>query len=95
MDKFVKILPVNYTDLLTDDVFKSTVHRAINRSGVRRYSIPLFFGTDYDVTIEVESDLPLRMVTDGLYVGLTFLRVSRTPSQVQTSESRGLREIPT
>ena len=36
-----------------DGVFKSTVHRAINRSGVRRYSIPLFFGTDYDVKLEV------------------------------------------
>lgn len=38
-----------------DDVFKSTVHRAINRSGVRRYSIPLFFGTDYDVKLVVRS----------------------------------------
>ena len=38
----------------TNDVFKSTVHRAINRSGVRRYSIPLFFGTDYDVKLEVK-----------------------------------------
>ena len=37
----------------TDDVFKSTVHRAANRSGARRYSIPLFFGTDYDVLLEV------------------------------------------
>lgn len=36
----------------TNDVFKSTTHRAINRSGVRRYSSPLFFGTDYDVLIE-------------------------------------------
>jgi hypothetical protein len=36
-----------------DDVFKSTVHRAANRSGERRYSIPLFFGTDYDVLLEV------------------------------------------
>lgn len=38
---------------LTDDVFKSTVHRAVNRSGQERYSIPLFFGTDYDVKLEV------------------------------------------
>lgn len=52
--------PLNYcwsntewsTPLLLDDVFKSTVHRAINRSGVERYSIPLFFGTDYDVKLE-------------------------------------------
>ncbi|KAG6810110.1 hypothetical protein H0H92_013252 [Tricholoma furcatifolium] len=37
----------------TNDIFKSTVHRAVNRSGIRRYSIPLFFGTDYDVQLEV------------------------------------------
>lgn len=42
--------------LIPDDVFKSTVHRAVNRSGVRRYSIPLFFGTDYDVKLEVRAE---------------------------------------
>jgi len=36
----------------TNDVFKSTVHRAINRTGIRRYSIPLFFGSDYHVLLE-------------------------------------------
>lgn len=47
------LLPVDLPDHRPDGVFKSTVHRAINRSGVRRYSIPLFFGTDYDVKLEV------------------------------------------
>lgn len=34
------------------------MHRAANRSGARRYSIPLFFGTDYDVLLEVGLHLP-------------------------------------
>lgn len=37
------------------DIFKSTLHRVINRSGLERYSIPLFFGTDYDVPLEVSA----------------------------------------
>jgi hypothetical protein len=41
--------------IFVDDVFKSTVHRASNPSGEERYSIPLFFGTDYDVRLEVSS----------------------------------------
>jgi len=60
---------------MLDDVFKSTVHRAVNRSGVRRYSIPLFFGTDYDVKLEpipscVSDDRPQKyeVVAAGDYV---------------------------
>ncbi|KAJ7053416.1 hypothetical protein C8F01DRAFT_1032306, partial [Mycena amicta] len=41
----------------TNDYFTSTVHRAINCSGVQRYSIPLFFGTDYDVRLQVRGVL--------------------------------------
>jgi isopenicillin N synthase-like dioxygenase len=36
----------------TNDLFASTVHRAINRSGQERYSIPYFFGPNYDTLIE-------------------------------------------
>ncbi|KZT11781.1 Clavaminate synthase-like protein [Laetiporus sulphureus 93-53] len=71
-------LVVNIGDQLarwTNDVFKSTVHRAVNRSGVERYSIPLFFGTDYNVKLEplpgcVSEDNPAKyeVVTAGEYV---------------------------
>ena len=36
-----------------DDIFKSTFHRAVNSNSVDRYAIPLFFGTDYNVKLEV------------------------------------------
>ncbi|KAF8993504.1 Clavaminate synthase-like protein [Cyathus striatus] len=48
-------LVINIGDQLarwTNDVFKSTTHRAVNLSGAERYSIPLFFGTDYGVKLE-------------------------------------------
>ncbi|KAF9450550.1 Clavaminate synthase-like protein, partial [Macrolepiota fuliginosa MF-IS2] len=53
-------LVINLGDQLarwTNDIFKSNIHRAINRAGVRRYSIPLFFGTDYNVRLDVSRKL--------------------------------------
>ncbi|KAJ4497013.1 hypothetical protein C8R41DRAFT_894886 [Lentinula lateritia] len=59
----------------TNGIFKSTVHRAINRSGVCRYSIPLFVGANWDARLEpipgcVSPERPLQydIITAGEYV---------------------------
>ncbi len=36
----------------TNDVFASTLHRAVNTSGRARYSIPFFLGSNHDTLIE-------------------------------------------
>jgi isopenicillin N synthase-like dioxygenase len=49
---------INIADCMarwTNDIFQSTIHRAINRSGVERYSVPMFFGVDYECTIDVRT----------------------------------------
>ncbi|KAL4072361.1 hypothetical protein V8B97DRAFT_1958608 [Scleroderma yunnanense] len=50
-----RTLVVNIADLFarwTSNVFKSPVHRVINRSGVPRCSIALFFGADSQVQLK-------------------------------------------
>lgn len=77
-----------------DDIFKSTVHRAINKSSIPtdRYSIPLFFGTDYDVELEpisscISASNPRKydVITAGAYVKMkmeqTYAHVDFLPSQ--------------
>ena len=51
-------IPLHHSILLlishrTNKVFKSTIHRVTNLSGKERYSIPFFFGVDYDATVSV------------------------------------------
>ena len=46
---------INIGDMMarwTNDLFASTLHRVINRSGRERISVPFFYGVDYDVTLE-------------------------------------------
>ena len=38
---------------IVDDVFRSTVHRAINRNGILRHSMPVFVSADHDALLEV------------------------------------------
>ena len=59
----------------TNDLFSSTVHRAINRSGKERYSMPYFFGPNYDTVIDtlpncVSADYPTQYqpVAAGEYI---------------------------
>jgi isopenicillin N synthase-like dioxygenase len=69
---------INIGDLLarwTNDLFASTPHRVINRSGRERYSIALFYDPHFDTPIEVldtccrEGEAPLYAPTTcGAYI---------------------------
>jgi hypothetical protein len=39
-------------ELWSNDLFVSTRHRVINKSGRERYSIPVFYDPDYDARVE-------------------------------------------
>jgi isopenicillin N synthase-like dioxygenase len=45
---------INIGDIMerwTNDIFTSTVHRVINRTGARRFSLPFFFGANHDTVV--------------------------------------------
>lgn len=49
---------INVADFLmrwTNDAYKSTVHRVVNRTMEERYSVPFFFSVNYDEMVEVSS----------------------------------------
>ena len=63
----------------TNDLFASTIHRAVNRSGRERYSIPFFLGPNYFTTVEalpgsVSADRPAKYppILAGEYVNQRF-----------------------
>lgn len=69
---------VNVADFLmrwTNGLYRSTVHRVVNRTDQERYSIPLFFSINYDEMVEtlpscVSDDNPSKFppITAGRYV---------------------------
>ncbi|KAF7876805.1 hypothetical protein EAF04_001888 [Stromatinia cepivora] len=69
---------VNVADFLmrwTNGLYKSTIHRVVNRTAKTRYSVPLFFSINYDETVEtlpscVSEENPSKYppITAGRYV---------------------------
>ncbi|KAF2111227.1 hypothetical protein BDV96DRAFT_500133 [Lophiotrema nucula] len=56
---------VNVADFLmrwTNGIYKSTVHRVVNRGGEERYSVPFFFSVNYETLVET---LPTCVGKDG------------------------------
>ncbi|KAK3112858.1 hypothetical protein LTR53_010409 [Teratosphaeriaceae sp. CCFEE 6253] len=57
---------INVADFLmrwTNGVYRSTVHRVVNRTREERFSVPFFFSVNYDQTVEVRRHRNLNRAT--------------------------------
>lgn len=85
-------LIVNVGDFLmrlTNDLYKSTIHRVVNRSDKERHSVPFFFSFNHDLVVEVSTLLPLPFqvcLADEYIVDTSKLCVGEQPCQVSTHQ---------
>jgi len=68
-------LVVNVGEVLkvwSDGIFSSTVHRVINRSGKRRFSIPFFMYPSYDAVIQplMQNPDPANVAPENLHTSM-------------------------
>ena len=78
---------INLGDLCkvwTNDIYTSTMHRVVNRSGKERYSIPTFFNLEYDTPVHcldtcVSAERPPRYapIKSGDYLVKRFTEVQK------------------
>jgi isopenicillin N synthase-like dioxygenase len=76
---------INVADFLmrwTNGVYKSTVHRVVNRTQEERYSVPFFFSVNYDQVVEVSFGIEFAVQRLGI------LHNTLTRSDVDTAELR-------
>ena len=87
-------LVINIGDLFqrwTNDVYRSNLHRVVNRTGKERYSIPTFFNLDYHTHGHLPADLPVGRQPGQISADqIRRLSVEPFPRRAEISECRRL-----
>jgi isopenicillin N synthase-like dioxygenase len=63
----------DFLSLITNNEFKSTVHRVLNKSGEERYSIPFFFSPNKEATLDVVPTCRIGEGEKGVNAGEYYL----------------------